>query len=237
MIETAFVFDKDGSIIHWHLPPGRTGGSLPDSRGLWDIMWENREILGGVAHTHPWSGQPWPSMTDVTTFSACERALGRRLIWPIITFDRIECFRWRKSVRGMDGAYDLMEPESENYPRLSQEDIEQLRVLSGKEAHKADDKPLDAPFEPDWTSSPGETIQELLDENAWSHLDLAMALELDPSKIGPLLSGMLPINEALAQALADSVGGSRQFWLNREKQYRCDLARLARKAEIDASQD
>lgn len=227
MIETAFVFDKDGSIIHWHLPPGRTGGSLPDSRDLWSVMWENRQILGGVAHTHPWSGQPWPSMTDVTTFSACERALGRRLIWPIITFDRIECFRWRKSVRGMDGVYERMAIDSDDYPLLSKTDVEKLRRLSGKEAHKADDKPLDAPFEPDWTSPPGETIQELLHENEWSHFDLAIALELDPSKVEPLMKGMLPINEALAQALAQNLGGSKQFWLNREKQYRHDLARIA----------
>jgi len=231
MIEAAFVFDKDGKIIHWHLPAGRTGGSLPDSRDLWEVMWENREILGGVAHTHPWSGQPWPSGTDVTTFSACERALGRRLVWPIITFDRIECFRWRKPTRDEDGGYEYMSKDSPDYPRLSEDDVEKLRVLSGKETHKADDKPLDAPFEPDWASPPGETIEELLGERGMSPLTLATHLGLDLYGINSLMKGLLPINGKLAEQLEKVLGGSRQFWLNREKQYRCDLARLARQTE------
>ena len=52
MIETAAVFDLKGNVIHWHLPLGRSGGWLPDSRDLWTILWNNRENLGGVAHTH-----------------------------------------------------------------------------------------------------------------------------------------------------------------------------------------
>lgn len=94
MIEVALVFDLDGEVIHWHLPPGRSGGAIPDSRGLWEILWENRERLGGVAHTHPWNGRPGPSQTDVTTFAACEAALGKRLLWPIVTFDQVVSFEW-----------------------------------------------------------------------------------------------------------------------------------------------
>ena len=94
MMESAFVFDVDGVIIHWHLPANRSGGFIPDSRDLWEVLWENREKLGGIAHTHPWNGEPWPSGTDVTTFAACEAALGKRLLWPVVTLDRMRTFRW-----------------------------------------------------------------------------------------------------------------------------------------------
>ena len=94
MIEVAMVFDLDGKIIHWHEPPNRSGGSIPDSRSLWEVLWENRDRLGGVAHTHPWNGVPGPSQTDVTTWAACEAALGKRLVWPIVTFTQEVHFIW-----------------------------------------------------------------------------------------------------------------------------------------------
>lgn len=86
MMETALVFDLHGKTIHWHEPRGRSGGSLPDSRDLWDVLWENRDRLGGVAHTHPWDGPASPSGTDITTFDAVERALGKQLLWLVVTF-------------------------------------------------------------------------------------------------------------------------------------------------------
>lgn len=95
MIETAVVFDKEGHLIHWHEPHGRTGGSLPDSRSLWDVLWENRENLGGVAHTHPWKGSPDPSSTDLSTFAAVEASLGQRLVWPIVTMSHTATFIWQ----------------------------------------------------------------------------------------------------------------------------------------------
>ena len=86
MMETALVFDLNGKTIYFHEPAGRSGGSIPDTRSLWDILWENRDRLGGVAHTHPWDGPSGPSQTDVTTFDAIERGLGKHLLWPVVTF-------------------------------------------------------------------------------------------------------------------------------------------------------
>jgi len=94
MMEAAVVVATDGSVLHWHNPHGRTMGSLPDSRDLWDVLWENRAILAGVAHTHPGGGWPSPSWEDVTTFDACESGLGRRLSWWIATANRIRRYRW-----------------------------------------------------------------------------------------------------------------------------------------------
>lgn len=94
MIETALVFDLNGETIAMHCPPGSTAGSIPDSHDLWSILWENRKRLGGVAHLHPWDGPAWCSQTDVTTFAACEAALGRRLVWPVLTFTDEGHFMW-----------------------------------------------------------------------------------------------------------------------------------------------
>jgi len=91
MLETALVFDLNGKTIYWHEPEGRTAGSLPDSDALWDFLWENRHRLGGVAHTHPWIGAARPSHTDITTFAAIEKALGKHLLWPVVTFNDILC--------------------------------------------------------------------------------------------------------------------------------------------------
>ena len=86
MMETALVFDRNGKTICFHEPAGRSGGSIPDTRSLWDVLWENRANLGGVAHTHPWDGPAHPSHTDLTTFDAIERGLGQKLLWPVVTF-------------------------------------------------------------------------------------------------------------------------------------------------------
>lgn len=87
MMEAGVLLGRDNSVIHWHTPNERSGGALPDSRDLWDIIWENRAIVTGFAHTHPGSGIPGPSHTDITTFAAIEAALGKHLNWPILSSD------------------------------------------------------------------------------------------------------------------------------------------------------
>jgi hypothetical protein len=94
MIEAGVVVTHEGAVF-WHLPPDRSGGALPDSRKLWDVLWDLRatEFLG-FAHSHPHFGTPGPSHTDITTFSAVERGLGRRLEWWIASMDRVIVLRW-----------------------------------------------------------------------------------------------------------------------------------------------
>ena len=91
MIEVAMVFSSEGGAIWWPTPKGN-GGSIPDSRHLWDVIWDNREHLGGVAHTHPWNGEAYPSITDVTTYRAIEAGIGKPLLWPIVTFLEVGYF-------------------------------------------------------------------------------------------------------------------------------------------------
>jgi len=123
MIEVAMVFDKEGRAIHWPSPQG-SAGSIPDSRSLWDILWENRAILGGVAHTHPWDGEPHPSSTDVTTFAAIEAGLGFRLVWPIVTMTQVGYYEYNDGYRLF--LYPPYFEETEEWNKL----IHQMRLLS-----------------------------------------------------------------------------------------------------------
>jgi len=95
MIEAGVVIDKNEQPLFWHLPEGRSAGSLPDSRTLWQVLWDafKADTLLGFAHSHPGTGVPGPSYSDVTTFAAIESALGR-LDWWIISEDHVVLLRW-----------------------------------------------------------------------------------------------------------------------------------------------
>lgn len=93
-MEAGVVVGFDGSPIYWHVPPGRTEGSLPDSRKLWEIFWENCDSVYGFAHSHPGAGVPGPSWEDITTFAGIEIGLGRRLTWWIISSTDLVTILW-----------------------------------------------------------------------------------------------------------------------------------------------
>lgn len=93
-IEAGVLVNLDCEPIYWHLPEGRHGGALPDSRPLWDVIWEKREEILGFAHSHPGSGEPGPSHEDLTTFAAIEVALGKRLVWWITSEDAFVELGW-----------------------------------------------------------------------------------------------------------------------------------------------
>jgi hypothetical protein len=101
MQEAGCVLDRSGAPIHWHEPDGRTGISLPDSVEFWKLIFENRDRIGGIAHSHPGGGRPSPSHEDVTTFSAIDLALGKRLDWWIASDELVVRHRWLGP-----GAYD-----------------------------------------------------------------------------------------------------------------------------------
>jgi proteasome lid subunit RPN8/RPN11 len=61
------------------------------------VLWDYRQVLGGVVHTHPWEGPTEPSQTDVTTFAAVEQGLGKRLIWPIATMTNVNYFSYNEN--------------------------------------------------------------------------------------------------------------------------------------------
>lgn len=93
-MEAGVLIGLDKEPIYWHLPEDRSFAFLPDSRKLWDIIWENRKNTLGFAHSHPGDGIPGPSYEDITTFAAVEAALGKRLIWWITSSDSLVHVIW-----------------------------------------------------------------------------------------------------------------------------------------------
>lgn len=125
MNEAGVVVTEAGPVF-WHLPPGRSSVVIPDTRTLWDVLWEHRDAERlGFAHSHPGSGIPAPSPTDLTTFAAIESGLGRRLDWWITTFQYISLFRWEGPGR-LDYPGHFVEPPDWAH---------QLIVHSGYQGH------------------------------------------------------------------------------------------------------
>lgn len=118
MIEAGVVITEEGPVF-WHLPNGRSSVAIPDTRKLWDVLWELRDTeFLGFAHSHPGSGVPAPSDTDLTTFAAIESGLGRRLDWWITSFDRIIQLRWEGPGR-LDYEGFLVEPPEWAYELIT----------------------------------------------------------------------------------------------------------------------
>lgn len=86
-IEVGVLVDLDFEPIYWHQPEGSDTAALPDSRVLWEVIWQCRDRVLGFAHSHPGRGEPGPSHEDLTTFAAIESALGKRLVWWITSED------------------------------------------------------------------------------------------------------------------------------------------------------
>jgi proteasome lid subunit RPN8/RPN11 len=84
-LEAGVLIGLNGRPLFWHTPAGRTAGSLPDSRELWDVIWEKKDEILGFAHSHPGGGVPVPSFEDLTTFRAVELALGQKIRWWIVS--------------------------------------------------------------------------------------------------------------------------------------------------------
>jgi HTH-type transcriptional regulator / antitoxin HigA len=81
-------------------------------------------------------------------------------------------------------------------------------------------------FAPRWASPPGETIIDVLNDR---HIDLdqfARMVDLSHDRLQQLLAGEFPISISLARRLSRAIGGTIEFWITRDGQYRDDLARV-----------
>jgi len=87
-----------------------------------------------------------------------------------------------------------------------------------------------AAFRPNWTSAPGDTIADLLEERGVPTPDLSRDLGLSPDDTDALLQGRLPISAGIASRLEMAVGVPASFWIARERSYRRALTRSAAKA-------
>lgn len=83
------------------------------------------------------------------------------------------------------------------------------------------------PFKPDWTVSPGETIQEVLDELGITPLRLAERAHLSVSHVHRLLEGRCTIDADTAVRLEHTLGIKAEFWLSTDARHQLHHVRRA----------
>lgn len=93
------------------------------------------------------------------------------------------------------------------------------------------------PALPDYAVSPGDFIQEWLEENGVNAAELARRLDVTPKHVSELLSGKAPLSAALSIALERVTGTPAKLWNRTEAIYREDLARLAECENLEAQYD
>lgn len=82
-------------------------------------------------------------------------------------------------------------------------------------------------FQSDWSCPPGATIKDAIRQRGLSLNDFARGIGRSLSFAEQLTAGEQAINHDLAISLADTIGASPRFWMQRELDYRTDLARLS----------
>ena len=85
---------------------------------------------------------------------------------------------------------------------------------------------VDNNFQPDWASPPGDTIVDILEEKNILISVFAQQMGHSLEYTIELLQGHVIISMDIARQLDKILGPSVEFWINRETQYREDLARL-----------
>lgn len=89
-------------------------------------------------------------------------------------------------------------------------------------------------FSPDWVSPPGRTISALLSQKQLGADALAQRLGMASSAFRDLISGVEKIDANIANRLSDALGGTVDFWVRREANYREQLSNMA--AEVESKQ-
>jgi len=79
--EVCFLIGIDGSIL-W-ADASNSPVALPDSRDRWEAIWQLRDDLYEIAHSHP-VGPTAFSAEDTSTMSALDDALGRKLRYSVV---------------------------------------------------------------------------------------------------------------------------------------------------------
>jgi len=90
---------------------------VPDSRERWEAIWQHREEITEIAHSHPGEFLDF-SNEDLTTMEAIEAGTGKQFTWSIIT---------RKGFLSRNGAQDTQREDSPWWLSL-------MRTLSYPEA-------------------------------------------------------------------------------------------------------
>jgi HTH-type transcriptional regulator/antitoxin HigA len=85
-----------------------------------------------------------------------------------------------------------------------------------------------AEFCPNWASSPGDTISDILEERGWSVGEFATHLGETADRTRQLLQGRATVTVRIARKLEQVLGGTAEFWIARDFQFREDVERIHR---------
>ncbi len=66
---------------------------------------------------------------------------------------------------------------------------------------------------------PGEILQEMIEENGLSQVQLARHLSMDPSKINEICKGGRGLSAEMAIVLSKAFEGSASTWMNLQKNW------------------
>jgi len=88
-------------------------------------------------------------------------------------------------------------------------------------------------YQPNVAIFPGQTLARLLSKNSLSQKDLALKTGLTEKHISNIIQGKASITEDTAIKLEYVFGGKASFWINLQKNYDEDLARLDFEEELN----
>lgn len=80
--EVCFLIGED-DVVLWS-DASDSPVAMPDNRERWQQIWKHRDTLVEVVHTHPLGGLYFSS-TDEDTMKALDEALGRPLLYAVVT--------------------------------------------------------------------------------------------------------------------------------------------------------
>jgi HTH-type transcriptional regulator/antitoxin HigA len=87
-------------------------------------------------------------------------------------------------------------------------------------------------FNPNWVSPPGDTIADLLEERDWTQSELAESLDFTERQVSQMINGEVSIGKETAVKLANVLGSTAEFWLNREAQYQAHCQNFFKEHKI-----
>lgn len=81
-------------------------------------------------------------------------------------------------------------------------------------------------FQPNWASSPGDTILDILRERNLTEEEFASRIDYKIEDVKDLIQGRIAITLGTARQLEQVLGASVEFWMTRDYQYRQDIERF-----------
>ena len=81
MREVCFLIGRGGAVL-W-ADASDSPVALPDSRSRWEAIWDLRDELEEIAHSHP-HGPSAFSHEDITTMAAIDDALGKVMRYSVV---------------------------------------------------------------------------------------------------------------------------------------------------------